>query len=391
MHPEPPRPRRARPVVDLPLDALLERREDLTKAWLLALIEAAPLEQAEAILAAGLVRDGPRLCEGILLALMDDPELRALDRGGQIGRLVFQAGELAGATDVEGASRAIDALGAVIWAGVLQVLRDPDADQMIRLAERLAAVLGEVRVAAIRRYSSAPARPAQVPPTFPVRPVAPCPPEEQTPPEEPAPPAERTPPPATPAAPVAAAGPGAGSNRTSGGDPTGPPPEPVRDELWVRALDEEIVRSQHAGMSLALLLVELEEAERMRSVESGGALGTSFGRFAQAMRSTLRRRDILACETDTRAWIVAKDTMRPGAQALGGRIAGAVQAAEPWRGAPLTVSVGVAVLGEDGRDRDALMGAAEQDRFAASASGTAVLRGLGPDPEGEGPPEGWAG
>jgi hypothetical protein len=82
--------------------------------------------------------------------------------------------------------------------------------------------------------------------------------------------------------------------------------------------------------------------------------------------------------------------MRTGAQALGGRIAGAVQAAEPWRGAPLTVTVGVAVLGEDGQDREALMGAAEQDRFAAAASGTAVLRGMGPNGEGDVPPNDWA-
>jgi GGDEF domain-containing protein len=168
------------------------------------------------------------------------------------------------------------------------------------------------------------------------------------------------------------------------------PLEPAHDdELWVRALDEEIERSHGAGVALALLLVELEEADRIRTVEDTSEVGASFGAFAQAMRTALRRRDILACETDTRAWVVARDTMRAGAQSLGGRIAGAVQAAEPWRGAPLTVTVGVAVLGEDGQDREALMGAAEQDRFAASASGTPVLGGMAPNGEGSGPPDPW--
>jgi GGDEF domain-containing protein len=89
---------------------------------------------------------------------------------------------------------------------------------------------------------------------------------------------------------------------------------------------------------------------------------------------------------------VARDTLRAGAQALGGRIAGAVKAAEPWRGAPLTVSVGVAILGEDGQDRESLMGAAEQARFAAAASGTPVLGGMVPGggDDGEGGPQGWA-
>ncbi len=168
------------------------------------------------------------------------------------------------------------------------------------------------------------------------------------------------------------------------------PLEPAHDELWVRALDEEIERSRHTGITLALLLVELEEADRIRTVEDTSEIGASFGAFAQAMRTALRRRDILACETDTRAWVVARDTMRTGAQSLGGRIAGAVQAAEPWRGAPLTVTVGVAVLGEDGQNREALMGAAEQDRFAAAATGTPVLGGM-PNGEGQGPPpDPWA-
>ncbi len=158
--PDPP-PRRARPVAELPLVQLLERIEDLTKGWLLALIEDAPLDQAGAILAAGLVREGPRLCEGVLRALTDDEELRALDRGGQTGRLVFQAGELAGAADAEEAVRAIDALGSVIWAAALASLPDPEVDQVARLAERLGLVLREVRAAAVRRYAAAEGHPRQ--------------------------------------------------------------------------------------------------------------------------------------------------------------------------------------------------------------------------------------
>jgi GGDEF domain-containing protein len=424
MYPGPPRPRRARPIPELSLEALLERLEDVTKGWLLALIEDAPLEQAGSILTAGLVREGPRLSEGILRALVDDGELLALERGGQIGRLVFQAGELAGAETAEEAVRAIDALGAVVWSAVLPELLDLDAeaDQVARLAERLALVLREVRAAAVRRYSGAeepvgggasavaggagavapgpglgpepvaPVAPGPgpvAPEPEPVEPVAPGPgpvaPEPEPAAREPEPVAREPEPVAAGAGRLSEAGP-----EFAESDIPGPPLEPTHDELWVRALDEEILRSRHAGMALALLLVELDEADRIRTVESSAEeMGASFGRFAQAMRTALRRRDILACETDTRAWIVARDTMRVGAQALGGRIAGAVQAAEPWRGAPLTVTVGVAVLGEDGQDREALMDAAEQDRFAAAASGTPVLRGLRPNGEGSGPSD-WA-
>lgn len=459
MYPGPPRPRRARPVFELPLAQLLSRVEDLTKGWLLALIEDAPLDQAGAILTAGLVREGPRLCEGVLRALIDDEELRALDRGGRTGRLIFQAGELAGARDAEGAVRAIDALGSAIWSAVLPALPEAEGDQVARLAERLAMVLREVRAAAVRRYSavgsgapggtpdgpgrpgatsdrpgrqapervlrrlygggaalytSGPARtdavepmgepPVEPPMEPPVEPGRPEPasragaerraePAPVTDPEQradaaPAPGADTAP------RPEPGAGPPVGLRSIvpgPGEDTPRPPLEPVRDELWMRALDEEIETSRRGGVGLSLLLIELEEAERIRTVEDTSEMGASFGRFAQAMRTALRRRDILACETDTRAWIVARDTMRAGAQALGGRIAGAVQAAEPWRGAPLTISVGVAVLGEDGQDREALIGAAEQDRFAAAASGTPVLGEIFPEGEGQEPPGPWAG
>jgi GGDEF domain-containing protein len=101
---------------------------------------------------------------------------------------------------------------------------------------------------------------------------------------------------------------------------------------------------------------------------------------------TVRRRDVLACETDSRAWIIARDTGRAGARALGSRIALAVPAEESWLGAPLTVSVGLAVLGEDGYNAAALIDAAEQMRFAAEASGIGII-GDGEDDGGAEPPE----
>jgi hypothetical protein len=50
-----------------------------------------------------------------------------------------------------------------------------------------------------------------------------------------------------------------------------------------------------------------------------------------------------------------------------------VRAAPEWRGAPLAVTVGIAVLGEDGRDPERLIEVAEETRFAASASGVSVI------------------
>jgi GGDEF domain-containing protein len=86
----------------------------------------------------------------------------------------------------------------------------------------------------------------------------------------------------------------------------------------------------------------------------------------------VRRQDILVCESEARAWIIARDTARGGAQALGERIAAAVRSTESWQGAPLVSSVGVAVFGEDGQTSGELIEAAEEARFSAAAGGVDV-------------------
>src|ERR1700738_954735 len=106
----PPRTRRARPVADAPVEALLGRLQDLAKGWLLALVEQAPLDDAPAILASDLARDGPQVCAAGVLALASDLELRRIDAGGELEPLVARTGELAGATGAAAVSRAAEAL-----------------------------------------------------------------------------------------------------------------------------------------------------------------------------------------------------------------------------------------------------------------------------------------
>ena len=130
-----------------------------------------------------------------------------------------------------------------------------------------------------------------------------------------------------------------------------------------------------AGGPLSLLLAELEDAERVIAVEDRAEARAVFNRFAGAVRSAVRRQDILVSESDARAWIIARDTARDGAYALGERIAAAVRSAERWQSAALAASVGVAVFGEDGRTSGELIEAAEEARFAAEAAGVEVLGG----------------
>ena len=322
MAPSVPRRRRARPVADAPIDQLVRRAHDLAKGWLLALIEDAPLQDTPALLGAGLVDDGPQLCEIVLRALADDRELRRLDAGGPLRPLAARVGEMGGAgRDAAATARAIDALAAVLWAALRQELPADDGELISDLAERLALVCGVLRVAALEQL------PGSVSADDDIR----------------------------------------GTTEPAHPSPTDPSPA---DPLWLDALEEAVAHAD--GSPLSLLLVELDDAERVVATESAVAATAAFEHFAQAVRRAVRRHDILVSETDGRAWIIARDTERSEAHALAERVAEAVGNGVAWRGAPLIASVGVAVLGENGATADELIDAAEEARFAAAASGTDV-------------------
>lgn len=369
----PPRRRPARAVADAPIDPLLARLDDLTKGWLLAMLEQASLDEAPGILAADLPRDGPRVCEAVVRAVADDADLRRLEPDGQLELLVSRTGELAGAHSPEASVRAVDMLAAVVWSALRSELRDADPELIAEVAERLSRVMGLVRVATLRGATSS------APPAASGAHLRPLP--------DPRP--SSRPPFRPPSGTPSHAGAEASRHRP------GPPTEDSEPEsrqtlsgdeqVWVGVLDRELTRAQRSGSPLSLLLLELEEAERVLAVEPPSEAAATFGRFAQTVRGVMRRQDILACETDARAWIIARDTGRAGAQALAARTAGSVRMAQAWRGAPLMVTIGVAVLGEDGSDSDELIDSAEQARLAAAAEGVGLFRGA---PGGGEPPNG---
>ncbi|HEY4826667.1 MAG TPA: hypothetical protein VIH85_07855 [Solirubrobacteraceae bacterium] len=398
-----PRRRRPRPVPDAGVEALLLRSDELAKGWLLALVEDAPLELAATILAGEVARDGPRICDAVVRAIADESDLRRIEREGVLEPLASRVGEMAGADSAETAAHAVETLRDVVWSALRSELSREEPELLADAAERLSLVVELVRGAVLRR------RDESVVPGGPPGRVAPLrvasePPTPSVPVHErrgsagsaelsreggPAPGLVGTERPWE-----AAGGAAPGGRFAAGGAPHGEREEERGDGgeesepnvLWVGALRDEIVRAGRARVPLSLLLVELEEAEKMLAVEPYAQASATFGRFAQAVRGSVRRRDVLACETDSRAWIIARDTGRAGAQALGSRITATVPAEGSWRGAPMTVSVGVAVLGEDGHNAAALIEAAEQTRFAAEASGIGIVPGEPGDDGPEPPP-----
>ena len=396
------------------VEALLLRGEELAKGWLLALVEDAPLESAAAIMAGDVARDGPRICDAVVRAIYDEADLRRIEPGGVLEPLVSRAGELAGVRSAETAARAVEALRSVIWSALRTELARTDPEMLADAGERLSLVTELVRAAVLRRRADGePDAPRpRVPPLRVARTDVPAAPREEPSSRHPGAPrgGSATPGLAGTGGPVGAGG-GAGGGFEDGGATEGtdeaeaatmrPPAawadvarsDAGRDSQCSgrrRAVDRRPPRRDRPGRArrvpLSLLLVELEEAERLLAAEPRGEASATFGRFAQAVRTALRHRDVLACETESRAWIIARDTGRTGAQALGSRIVTAVPMEESWRGAPLTVSVGLAVLGEDGHNAAALIDAAEQTRFAAEASGIGIVTGQPGDGDGDSEP-----
>jgi GGDEF domain-containing protein len=142
-------------------------------------------------------------------------------------------------------------------------------------------------------------------------------------------------------------------------------------------LEARVIGARAAGTPLALLLVELEDSERMAAVEPAREAAASFERLAAAVRAAVGPGDLVIADAPARVWVIAPASDGDAAGRLGSLIAAAVREGGSWRGAPLRASVGVAVLDEDAGDAaDAagLIEAAEEASFAAAAAGIEVGR-----------------
>jgi GGDEF domain-containing protein len=116
-------------------------------------------------------------------------------------------------------------------------------------------------------------------------------------------------------------------------------------------------------------VVELEDLDRLLAISAPEEASAALEAFDGALRATAGDKGEVLTEGG-RAFVIAPGLSRARAWGLGARLTSAVAGAHRWRGAPLKVSVGLAVLGQNGDDPATLIAAAEESRFAAQASGT---------------------
>jgi diguanylate cyclase with GGDEF domain len=406
--PGPPRPQRPEPIGWGIAEALADDAQAVAKGWLLALLERLPLERAGTIPAAELAAEAPAICAALSRALGSDRELARLAPGGDLAALAARVPALAGAADAAAAAAAVEALRAclAVAAHDAQSAAGPPAPE--QLAERLALVAATVTETALGAGSHGSAAATDEPAAAPAASPAGGPRAADAPPgtgAETAPAAPASSPAGgpraadalpgagaetAPAAPLAADAPpdlappfgnGSVTHLPTRSDARHGPAASMDDsELWIASLERHLDRCQREGGGLALLRVELVDAERLVASAPEAEKGVPYGRLAQAIRRAIRRQDLVASDHHGRAWVIAPAVGRAGAIALAERIAAGVERGEHWRGAPLAATIGFAVYGEDGQDAETLIERAEEAMLAASAAGVRIGEAIPGDP-----------
>lgn len=323
----------------------------MVKTWLIELIAGASLEEAVELPSAELAREGPGLAAAVLAALADDAALMRLAPGGNLAWLSARTASFTGAGGAAGAVRAAEALRRATQSAILTEAR-LDATTTAELADRLAHVCAVVAEAAAGETSA----PSVTEPPAP----------------EDTEPAERHDP-----RPEPISAPEAEIVELHRGGPA----DALRERHERRAehgsheiaVERRLERHAHDGSPFVLLAVEADGLERLRAAQNDGEVDQLLEALERALAAELRPADQLLREEPGRYWVTAPDTGPAVGRLLAERLAEAAMAAAAHRGAPLTVSIGVATCPEDGEDAATLAGKADRAMFQARAAGTPVV------------------
>jgi GGDEF domain-containing protein len=340
-----------RAVADAPVGRLADGSV-VAKAWLVALVDAAPLRDAAAVPVAQLAAEGSALCAAVLEALGSEAALDRLRPGGDRAGISTGVARLAGAHGPAAAVAAVEALRSAIW----ETLGADDA----QLAVRLAHVCATVLEAALAGTPAVTAPSIEVPEA--AAPTIDAPVVEAPVVEEPvidAPVVE---------APVAE-------------EPVVPAPtEPAVivhdargttdvDEPWRAPIERRLERQSQDGRPFSVLTLEIDDIDRLLAAATGQEVVGAIEAAERAITGQLRPADMLVRERLGRYWLTAPETDLAAGRALGQRLADAVAAAAFHHGAPLAVSIGLAVSPDDALDADTLAAHADEGLFAARAAG----------------------
>lgn len=323
-------------VADAPVGELVPRCDALSRAWLVELVSAWPIERIAELPLQGFALAGPGVCRAALRALAGEQALSGLGDTARCLRPL--APELA--------VRAVEALRRVLWDALVEELRGSQArargaqaGRLAELADRLGAVCAALAASGVTRVDS------------PGRDVQPA--------------SGRVAPPIEP--PVQAPRPRRLPSTASSLDGESGVSEP-----WLHAIGRRIELRARDGRPFAVLLVEVEDIQRLTDAEVDGDVAAALALAERVLLEHLRPGDELVREQSGRYWILAPDTEAAGARVLAGAFATAPRGLEGHRGVALSFAVGLALCGEDQVEARTIADEAENSLLAARSTGAGV-------------------
>jgi len=319
--------RRPPAVADAPI-APFARGTGLAKAWLLELITRSPLDAAGRIPADRLAAEAPPLCAAICAALPDDGALARLEPDGADHELTVRVRTITGAPDPAALVAAVEALRRVIWRALREELRSPEPELLEALADRLAHVCTVVLAGAL---TASPLLGPQDVVSGALEPVFP-------------------------------------GDLVTLHDTRG-----TAVGAWRSTLERRLASHRHDGRPFALLLVEVDELERLRAAHDADELKAAIRGLERAATAQLRPGDVLVPNDPGRYWVTLGDSDAAAALVAATEFVTAVQAdATALRGTALRLSVGIACSPQDGVELDELLERAEEGVFRARAAGIPI-------------------
>jgi hypothetical protein len=371
-------PPRARPVAGLPVEAVLERAEELARHWIVALLRARPLEAIGELPLAALAAQAPALCAQTVRAVQSEAELSRLTgaAGGDAREglaLAQRIAALAGARDAGATVQAVEALRGVLWEALLAELSDATAREVGDLGDRLAYVCAATLAVAVSATGAdTTGRPVSVDDAAPAPPRAGAGAGDRGAARAPRHQAVIVDELALPD--VEEQRPAAASSWGRAGEIE------IRDvrgtegpAAWITSIGSQLERFEHDRLPFAVLLVEVAEIERLSAGGHPESHADAIADVEQALASVHGARGSLTRERPGRYWLVAAGTDRGGARQHAERLARAVAACARDRQGQLEVAIGTAVCPDDGHEAAVLAALADvglyADRSAVRAAG----------------------
>jgi GGDEF domain-containing protein len=141
---------------------------------------------------------------------------------------------------------------------------------------------------------------------------------------------------------------------------------------WVSSVGRLLARHAQDGLPFAVLLVEIVDVARLERSETPHDLHGLVAQVESALGRGMRATDELSRETRGRYWLVAPETNGTGARMLAERLARLVRGSATHRGVALEVAIGIAVCPDDGTEAPALAARADLGVYSARATGRSI-------------------